>query len=255
MPTPLLPVEFVPSLKDNYVWLFPTGPETMAAIDPGEAEPVSKWLYKHKKNLSHLLITHHHADHIGGIEALRAEFGAKVVGCKTDANRLPSLDHPVAEKDHIRLGDRHMYVREVPGHTTGHVIYFTEDVVFTGDTLFSLGCGRLFEGSPATMWQSLQKIRALDENFWVFPAHEYTLNNLKFTQSLTPGDPDLETIQAHIFALTDRGQPTLPSTLAWEKKYNPFLRADDAAFAKKIGLEHRSPVEVFTAIREARNRF
>lgn len=255
MPQPKLIVEPIPALKDNYIWLFPTGEQTWAAVDPGEASPVIHHLEHQGATLSHILLTHHHHDHIGGVEALRARFGTCVIGPGKDVNRLPPLDLAVTDGQCVPLGTVETTVMEVPGHTLGHVVYCVEDALFSGDTLFRFGCGRVFEGTPEQMWENMLKIRHLPDSTQVYAGHEYTLANLQFACSLEPNNAALQTLLQHIFLQTDMEQPTMPVLLGMEKKHNPFLRADDPSFAKNIGLSGQSPEQVFASIRKKRNSF
>ncbi|MEO5354257.1 MAG: hydroxyacylglutathione hydrolase [Magnetococcus sp. XQGC-1] len=255
MPQPKLIVEPIPALKDNYIWLFPTGERAWAAVDPGESDPVIRHLEGQEATLSHILLTHHHHDHIGGVEALRAHFGAQVIGSGKDAHRLPPLDLAVSDGQHIPLGNLNTEVMEVPGHTLGHLVYHVSDALFSGDTLFRFGCGRVFEGTPEQMWENLVKIRSLPDSTQLYAGHEYTLVNLQFACSLEPGNTALQTVLKQVFLQTDMEQPTMPVPLGKEKQYNPFLRADDPSFAKNIGLTGQAPEQVFASIRKKRNSF
>ncbi|MBF0462618.1 MAG: hydroxyacylglutathione hydrolase [Magnetococcales bacterium] len=260
MPQHHLMVEPVLALKDNYVWLFKTSAHTWAAVDPGEAGPVIHHLDSLGETLSHILLTHHHHDHTGGVEALRRHGVARgytplVIGAEKDAHRLPPLDVAVTGEQRLSLGDLEAEVMEVPGHTLGHVVYRVLDTLFAGDTLFRFGCGRVFEGTPEKMWDSLSKIRALPDTTQLCAGHEYTLVNLQFACSLEPNNAALQTLLTHIFRQTDMEQPTMPSPLGEEKQYNPFLRSDDPAFAKNIGLTGLAAEQVFASIRKKRNSF
>ncbi|MEO5339703.1 MAG: hydroxyacylglutathione hydrolase [Magnetococcus sp. MYC-9] len=255
MPQDSLLVEPIPALKDNYIWLFETGDNRWAAVDPGDADPIVYHLEMRKATLSHILLTHHHHDHIGGVEKLRRRFGALVIGAEKDRHRLPPLDRVVGGGQQVPLGDRLVEVMEVPGHTLGHVVYRVEDALFAGDTLFRFGCGRLFEGSPEQMWASLLALRALPDATQLCAAHEYTLSNLHFACFLEPGHAELQTLLQHTFRQTDAQQPTMPSPLGMEKRYNPFLRADDTAFVKSIGLTGQGAEQVFASLRKKRNSF
>ncbi|MBF0626350.1 MAG: hydroxyacylglutathione hydrolase [Magnetococcales bacterium] len=249
-----MPVTPVPALKDNYVWMFPTGPDRQAAVDPGAAAPVLRVLERTGAGLSHILITHHHHDHIGGVAELVRRTGARVVGAAADSDRLPPLASAVADGQILTLGTVTGRVLTVPGHTMGHVAYLVGDALFCGDTLFSAGCGRLFEGSPEQMWTSLTRLRALPDATRVCCAHEYTLTNLEFVGTLWPDDPDLQALFAAAAARADRDVPTLPTLLGQEKRHNPFLRCDDPALAKRLGQAGQSPTMVFAHLRELRNR-
>jgi hydroxyacylglutathione hydrolase len=255
MPQESLIVEPVQILGDNYVWMFASAANQYVAVDPGEAGPVKQWLTTHNSSLSHILLTHHHGDHIGGAEELKREYGAKIVGSRADSHRLPALDIEVEDGQLIDLAECQAEVMATPGHTVGHVVYMVADALFVGDTLFSLGCGRLFEGTPAVMWQSLQKIQALTGTTKIYPAHEYTLTNHGFALSLEPDSKALLTLQNQLMEQNNSDTPTLPTTLDHEKKLNPFLRSEEKQFAKKLGLEAKTPIERFAILRERRNQF
>ncbi|MBF0262592.1 MAG: hydroxyacylglutathione hydrolase [Magnetococcales bacterium] len=242
--------------RDNLVWMIPTIPGCYVAIDPGEAGPVVDFLTAQNATLSHILITHHHGDHIGGVEPLRARYGCAVIGAEADAHRLPSLDLTVREGDRVALNRQLMAdVLEVPGHTLGHLAYRIGDGIFCGDTLFGFGCGRLFEGTPAQMWSSLSKLRALPDDTRLFAGHEYTLVNLDFTRSLDPDNRELARLRHHFMTILDDGGFTLPHPLQLEKAFNPFLNADNPVFLAHLGLTGLDPVTAFATLRERRNHF
>lgn len=252
----MLRVESVSALSDNHIWLFKTGDHTVAAVDPGEAKPVIRYLEDRSLILSHILLTHHHHDHVGGVETLRNVSGAVVMGAEKDRHRLPSLDVAVVEGQRVMLGEVEAHVLEVPGHTLGHVIHVVnDDALFSGDTLFRFGCGRLFEGTPKQMWESMKKIKALPDSIRLFAAHEYTRVNVAFACALEPENIALRAIQEKIVRQTEAGQTTMPCLLGEEKHDNPFLRADDPVFAQAIGLGGKSAEDVFTIIRQKRNDF
>ncbi|MBF0627657.1 MAG: hydroxyacylglutathione hydrolase [Magnetococcales bacterium] len=256
MAQPAPRVESVLAGRDNIIWMIATGPTTFAAVDPGEADPVSDFLTTRQATLSHLLITHHHGDHIGGIDTLRQRHGGQVVGARADAGRLPRLTVAVNDGDRLPLDDTlTAEVLAVPGHTLGHVAYRVGDALFSGDTLFGFGCGRLFEGSPAQMWSSLSRLRTLPDATRLFAGHEYTLANLDFVCALEPERTELYTLRQEFIAITDAGGLTLPHPLAMEKRFNPFLRADDPALASSLGWTGTDPVTLFAMVRERRNRF
>jgi hydroxyacylglutathione hydrolase len=255
MPQESLIVEPIPALSDNYIWMFSTGEKQYAAVDPGEGEPVIRWLNKQGATLSHILLTHHHGDHIGGAQLLKEKYHCQIIGSLSDSSRLPQLDQGVGEGDRIEVGSQWVEVMETPGHTIGHVVYLVKDALFAGDTLFSLGCGRLFEGSAEMMWQSLKKIQALPDKTQLYAAHEYTLTNHGFALTLEPENRDLLEIQPDLMEKNDRQQPTLPTSLGFEKKFNPFLRCKESALATQLGLEKNQPVERFAWIRSKRNQY
>ncbi|MBF0158624.1 MAG: hydroxyacylglutathione hydrolase [Magnetococcales bacterium] len=249
-----IPVTPVLVRQDNYVWLFPTAPDQMAAVDPGEAEPVMAFLDRHDLGLSHILITHHHSDHIAGVEPLRQRYQARVTGAAADRHRLPTLDHAVVDGDRLSLGDQSVTVMATPGHTLGHVVYQVGDALFSGDTLFPAGCGRLFEGSAGQMWHSLQKLMALPDDCRLFAGHEYTLLNLGFVRILEPDHQAITDFWQQAQQQVRQGLPTLPVALAQEKQLNPFLRCHQPDIAQRLGLAGQSAEVVFAALRERRNQ-
>ncbi len=227
----------VPILSDNYAWLLhEPGSGAVGIIDPAEPEPVIAALRAAGGRLDLILLTHHHADHVAGTDAVRAAFpGAVVVGAAADAHRLPRLDRAVAEGETVALGGAPARVIDTPGHTRGHIAFFFADgaVLACGDTLFSLGCGRLIEGSAAEMFASLAKLAALPDATLVCCGHEYTESNARFALSVDPANAALQARAAEARAQRAAGQPTVPSRLAEEREANPFLRARDvAAFAE-----------------------
>ncbi|HVY17750.1 MAG TPA: hydroxyacylglutathione hydrolase [Rhodopila sp.] len=223
----------VPILRDNYAWLLrDSGSGATAIVDPAEAEPVIEALEKAGGRLDVILLTHHHADHIAGVDDVRARFpGCKVVGAAADRHRLPALDEAVKEGDTVRLGDAEGRVIETPGHTIGQINFFFPDgaVLLSGDTLFSLGCGRLIEGTAADMFASLRKLAALPPETLVCCGHEYTESNARFALSVDPDNHALHAFVAKVEQLRGAGQPSVPSVLGEELKANPFLLAPDVA--------------------------
>jgi hydroxyacylglutathione hydrolase len=223
----------VPILSDNYAWMLrDSGSGAVAIVDPAEAKPIIAALEKAGGRLDLILLTHHHSDHIAGVDEVRARFpGAKVVGAAADAHRLPKLDQAVKEGDAVAFGSASARVIDTPGHTRGQINYFIADgeILLSGDTLFSLGCGRLSEGTPAEMFASLAKLAALPGGTKVCCGHEYTESNARFALSVDANNAALKarTEQAH--QQRAAGQPTVPSTMANELEANPFLRAPDVA--------------------------
>lgn len=246
------------ALDDNYFWLLrcqETG--DTAVIDPGHAGVVFDACRDRGWSLTHCLLTHHHWDHTDGVAALAEAFGCTVIGSAADAHRLPSLSRTVSGGDTVRFGNSTAQVMAVPGHTTGHIAYwFPEDrALFCGDTLFALGCGRMFEGTPEQFWTSLLSLRALPDDTRVYCAHEYTLSNWRFAQSLDPDNAALASLGKTLHHLRSNGEATVPTLLAEEKRFNPFLRADDPAVQASVGLSGQSPVEVFAELRSRKNTF
>lgn len=253
-----LVVHMFPCLQDNYGYLVhdpDTG--TTASIDTPDAAAVDAALAERGWRLTHILNTHHHFDHAGGNEALKARWGCTVVGAANDAARIPGIDRGVAEGDTVSVGNAHARVLEVPGHTSGHIAYhFADDgIVFVGDTLFALGCGRLFEGTPAQMWQSLGKLMALPETTTVYCAHEYTQSNARFALSVEPGNAALVARAAAIDTLRAAGKPTVPSTIGIEKATNPFLRAASPELQACVERSGASLVDVFAETRRRKDHF
>ncbi len=254
----MLEILQLPALRDNYIYLLrDLNSGQTAAVDPATAEPVLEALVKHGLRLTYVLNTHHHSDHVGAnLELMRAT-GCKIIGFRGDAARIPGIARQVREGETIALGESLAKVLEVPGHTRGHIAYWFEDeaVLFCGDTLFALGCGRLFEGTPEEMWNSLCKLRALPDGTRVYCAHEYTLNNARFALSLEPEYPPLLERAQRVEKLRASKLPTVPSLLGEEKRTNPFLRCDDEAFKARLGLRGRKAVEVFAEIRRRKDSF
>ena len=251
-----LEVELLPALTDNYVYLLRDHDSgTTGVVDPAEARPVLDRLAARGHKLDWVLITHHHQDHIGGLAELRAATGCKAVGPRADARRIPGLDLLVGEGDEFAFGRQPVRVLETPGHTSGHISYFFPEgqAVFCGDTLFALGCGRLFEGDAPTMWRSLSKLAALPDATRVYCGHEYTLSNARFGLSLVPDDPALQQRAAEVEALRGKGLPTIPTTIGLEKATSPFLRAADPALRQALGLEAATDVEVFAEVRRRKD--
>jgi hydroxyacylglutathione hydrolase len=254
--------EIVPvgAFKDNYVWVLrkQDGDKRHAAVvDPGDARPVLEYLSREKLELSAILATHHHADHVGGIAELRRHRDVPVYGPRGEP--IPTLTHPVSEGDTVTLPELGVSfsVLDIPGHTRAHIAYYGAGALFCGDTLFACGCGRLFEGSAEQMYASLEKLRALPDDTRVYCGHEYTLANISFARSVDPSNEFLAKREQQASRLREAGKPTLPSTLGEEKATNPFLRCREPAVVesanKYLGSRVADPVRVFAAIREWKN--
>jgi hydroxyacylglutathione hydrolase len=257
----MLRIHAVPAFQDNYLWVIEDGARA-AAVDPGDAAPIQRFLEAHGLALSAILATHHHGDHIGGVAALVARWKCPVFGPAHDG--IEGLTTRLSEGDAIVVPglDYALKVLDVPGHTAGHIAYVHEDgepVVFCGDTLFVCGCGRLFEGTPAQMSASLAKLAALAPATRVYCAHEYTLSNIRFAEALEPGNRALAERKVRESAKRERGEPTVPSTIGEERATNPFLRCAEpevvASAERHAGHRLAGPVEVFAEIREWKNRF
>jgi hydroxyacylglutathione hydrolase len=246
-----------PCLKDNYGVLV-HDPETgvTAAIDAPDAGAVSAALEEKGWTLTHILVTHHHADHTGGITALKSVANCTVIGPRGEAHRIPSLDRDVAEPDTFALGSLTVKVLDTPGHTIGHVSYWIESasVAFVGDTLFAMGCGRVLEGTPEMMWESLKKIAGLPGDTALYCGHEYTVSNAQFGLTIEPDNPALKRRFAEAEGLRALGKPTLPTRIDLERETNVFLRVGNMDIRKRLGLAGAPDWKVFAEIRERKNR-
>ncbi|MDX2101323.1 MAG: hydroxyacylglutathione hydrolase [Alphaproteobacteria bacterium] len=253
-----LDVSLIPMLQDNYGHLI-VEPETgtVGVVDPPEAPPVLAALAERGLGLDWILITHHHGDHIGGIPGLTAATGARVVGPRADQARVPGLTLALGDGERFAFGATSAVVMDVPGHTRGHIAFWfdRDQAVFAGDTLFSLGCGRMFEGTPQQMWHSLARLRALPGETRMFCAHEYTASNGRFAATIEPDNADLRQRLRDVADLRAAGQPTLPTTIAQECRTNPFLRVDVPAVAAAVGTQASDPVATFAALRRAKDGF
>jgi hydroxyacylglutathione hydrolase len=245
-------------LKDNYgVLVHDPANGATAAIDAPEAAPVEAALKATGWKLSDILVTHHHADHTGGIAELKDRHKCRVVAPKAEAGKIPLVDETVSEGDMVSVGKLAANVIETPGHTSGHITFWFhgDKLAFAGDTLFSIGCGRVIEGTPEMMWASLKKLRDLPGDTKVYCGHEYTLANIKFAQTIEPGNAALQARAAQAAKQIAGKQWTIPTTIDEEKAANPFLRADVPAVAAAVGLAGKSAAEVFAEIRARKNRF
>jgi hydroxyacylglutathione hydrolase len=245
-------------LKDNFgVLIHDPASGATAAIDVPEAAPVEAALRKTGWRLSDILVTHHHADHTAGIGEIKALHKCRVVAPRAEAQRIAHVDETVAEGDKVRVGSLEARVLETPGHTSGHISYFfpAEKIAFVGDTLFSIGCGRVIEGNPEMMWHSLLKLRGLPDDTRFYCGHEYTAANIRFAKTIEPNNKALAARAEEVTRLLAAGEPTLPATIGAEKADNPFLRADDAELAKSLGLGGVPAWQVFAEIRERKNKF
>jgi hydroxyacylglutathione hydrolase len=228
----MITVQAVPLLSDNYAWLLrDAGSGEVAIVDPGEAAPVIAAVDAAGGRLDYVFLTHHHGDHVAGVDEVRTRFGANVIGAAADAHRLPKLDGAVVEGDVVVFGDSRARVLETPGHTRGHIAYVfdADHALFCGDTMFSLGCGRLLEGTAAEMFASLRKFAALPPDTLVYCGHEYTQSNARFALHAAPGNAELQAFAETVRERRAAGQATVPSRLADELAANPFLRAPDVA--------------------------
>ena len=251
-------IEIVPALSDNYVYLaHDAEADATAVVDPAEAPPVFEALSRRGWRLTHILNTHHHFDHIGGNAELIEAFSPVLVGPRADSARIPGLDVEVGDGDTYTVGTQTAKVFDVPGHTSGHIAFWFggSRALFCGDTLFALGCGRMFEGTAEQFWASLSKLRALPDDTRVYCGHEYTQANARFAVSVDPDNPALRAAAERIDGLRARGERTIPSELGEEKAANPFLRADDPEMQRLVGMGGAEPSAVFAEIRRRKDTF
>lgn len=251
-------VDVFPARSDNFGYLVhDTDTGRTAAIDAPEAAAIRTALTRRGWTLSDIFITHHHIDHVEGIAELKAAFGARVVGPAAEADKIEGLDELVGDGDVVRLGETRFEVMATPGHTLGHIVFYDRDGghLFSADALFSLGVGRMFEGTPGPMWAGLERLRALPDATLVYCGHEYTQSNARFALSIDAENPALKARAAEVDALRAAGRPTIPFSLGEDKKANPFLRADAPELARYYGLDGAPPAEVFAAIRKGKDNF
>jgi hydroxyacylglutathione hydrolase len=252
----MLAIHAVPAFRDNYIWVLEDG-RNAVAVDPGDAAPVEDFLRRRGLELTAVLATHHHADHVGGLQALARHWKCRTFGPAHE--QVAGLDERLAEGDRITVPGVgiELGTLDIPGHTAGHIALFGDDSVFCGDTLFACGCGRLFEGTPQQMVDSLGKLARLPGDTRVYCGHEYTLANIRFAEAVEPGNRALAARKARDGAKRARGEPTLPSTIAEELATNPFLRCGQpeviASAERHAGRRLDNAVEVFAEIREWKN--
>ncbi len=253
-----LDIRVIPCLSDNYaVLLHDPLTEATAVVDAPEPGPIMDALEREGWDLTHILITHHHSDHVDGVLVLKAQYGATVVGPKAEAATIPGLDVAVVDADPVGLGSAIGRVIETPGHTAGHIsfVFPEEKLLFAGDTLFVMGCGRALECDPPVLWHSLQRLRTLPDDFALYCGHEYTVANGRFALSVDPDNGALRARVADAEAARREGKPTIPALLGDERLTNPFLRADDPDMAERLGLAGADPAAVFTELRARKNVF
>lgn len=244
----------IPALEDNYAFILhePSSQKT-AAIDTPDAQIILDFLSQKKWKLDYIFNTHQHFDHIGGNLTLKKKYNCQILGSKYDAHRIPGLDRALNDGEIFYFGKIKVQVLFVPGHTLGMINYYLDNALFTGDCLFSIGCGRLFEGSPQEMWESLQKLRRLPNTTKIYCAHEYTEKNIRFALTLQPQNQALLNYYQKVKKLRSQNKPTIPTTIKLEKSLNPFLRVDKDNFA---GIDSSlSPLEKFTQIRKLRSLY
>ncbi len=246
----------ISALQDNYIWVLSDQEGKCVIVDPGEADPVLKAIAQHQWQPVAILLTHHHADHVGGVRQLKERYPEIAIYGPAEIN-IPDLTQIVKDGDNLQLLGHDFSVMATPGHTLGHVSYFSFPYLFCGDTLFSAGCGRLFEGTPEQMYQSFQRINQLPAETLICCAHEYTESNIAFALSLLPEDDHINRFYKEVKALRAEKQPTLPSVLATERQVNVFLRTEDPVLQRKVKKDilFQQPGEVFAWLRAKKDTF
>ena len=259
----MIQIHALNAFSDNYIWLLQdTATRQCVVVDPGDASPVEQWLDAHPDmHLTDILITHHHNDHVGGVQALKQRTGAKVHGPAHES--IPARDRALNDGDSLEVLGLQLQVHDVPGHTSGHIAFYhpsdNQPLLFPGDTLFAAGCGRLFEGTPEQMHASLSRLAQLPENTLVYSAHEYTLSNLKFATTVEPDNAHVRQRLATVTAMRAEDLITLPTTIALEKLTNPFLRVAETSVKQKAdertGTSHTTAQAVFATLRSWKDKF
>jgi hydroxyacylglutathione hydrolase len=251
-------IEIIHCLNDNYSYLIKDDQtNTVAIIDPSEFGPCEEKIDQKYKKLDFILVTHHHFDHVGGNAELKKKYGSKILGFEKDEERIPGIDILLKDGQDFKIGNLDFKTIFIPGHTSGHVAFYfeKEKIVFTGDTLFSLGCGRVFEGTYKQMFESLNKIKSLPGNTKVYCGHEYTKNNLEFCLKFNPGNNYLKDKEKFIKTSIREKKPTIPSTIKDEIQTNIFLRYDDPAVKDALNLKKGTDLEIFTKLRDLKDNF
>ena len=250
-------IRLFPCLSDNFGYLIhDPATKATASIDAPEAAPIIEALQREGWTLTDILVTHHHADHVGGIAELKSKYQCRVVAPHDKGAAIPLVDERVKEGSTVKVGNLAARVLETPGHTLDHISYVFDDerALFCADTLFSIGCGRVFEGTYPMMWDSLLKLRALPNDMRVYCGHEYTASNVKFALGIEPSNPSLKARAEEVAKLRAANQPTVPTLVRDEKEANVFLRADVPSVAAAVGLAGKSPADVFGELRERKNK-
>ena len=254
----MLNINILPCLKDNYSFVIhDTKTNIVSVIDPSEFEPIDNFIEKKFKKIDYILNTHHHFDHTGGNLDLKKKYATKIIGSKKDEKRIPGIDIKLSNNENFKLGSLDFKIFFVPGHTNGHVCFYSESekVVFTGDTLFSLGCGRVFEGTLLEMLSSLNLIKKLPINTQIYCGHEYTQKNLDFCIKYEINNNRLEEKKKWIKSRLDQKQPTIPVTIKEELNTNIFLRCDNLEVKKSLGMKDSTELEVFEKLRNLKDNF
>jgi len=251
-------IKIIPCLSDNYAYIIRDEQTNKnILVDAPEHAPIERYLDDKDMNLDFILITHHHSDHIDGINHLKLKYSPKVIGAKRDRHRLPQLDIEVEEGKQLTIGSKTFDIYDVDGHTVGHIAYslLEDKALFTGDSLMVMGCGRLFEGSPEDMWKSLEKLKQLPEDLMIYSGHEYTKSNIEFAITVDPQNEKLKARRTEVLERLQKGLPTVPSTLRKELDTNPFLRESEISIVKHLDMENLDPISRFAKIRALKDNF
>jgi len=251
-------IEIIPCLSDNYAYIIRDEQTNKnILVDAPEHAPIERYLDDKDMNLDFILITHHHSDHIDGINHLKLKYSPKVIGAKRDRHRLPQLDIEVEEGKQLTIGSKTFDIYDVDGHTVGHIAYslLEDKALFTGDSLMVMGCGRLFEGSPEDMWKSLEKLKQLPEDFMIYSGHEYTKSNIEFAVTVDPQNEKLLSRRTKELEQLQKGLPTIPSTLREELDTNPFLRESELSIVDHLDMANLDPISRFAKIRALKDNF
>ena len=251
-------VEIIPCLQDNYSYLVVDQKKnTACVIDPSESGPIIKYLDDNKINLKFILNTHHHYDHVGGNERLKKKYNSTILGFKNDKDRIPYIDKFLNDNQNFQVGDLNFSVIFIPGHTKGHIAFYLKDekIIFTGDTLFSLGCGRIFEGTHKQMFDSINKLKKLPKETKIYCGHEYTKKNLEFCIKYEPNNKYLEKKKDWIDVQIRSKSPTIPVTIDDELKTNIFLRCNEQSVKNALNLDNSSELEIFAKLRDLKDNF
>jgi len=254
----MLNIEIIPCLNDNYSYLLcDQDTNTVAIIDPSDFNPCDKIINKKYKKLDYILNTHHHFDHVGGNKKLKEKYKSKVLGCELDKDRIPGIDITLKEKQNFKIGNASFEVIFIPGHTKGHIAFYFKDekIVFTGDTLFSLGCGKVFEGTHEQMFNSLNKLKNLPIDTKIYCGHEYTKKNLEFCLEYESNNKFLIEKSNWINSKIESNSPTVPISIGEEKKTNIFLRCNEPSIKNALNLNNASEQEIFSKLRDLKDSF
>ena len=251
-------IKIIPCLSDNYAYIIrDEHTNKNILVDAPEHEPIEKYLDEKALSLDFILITHHHSDHIDGVNYLKNKYSPKIIGASRDKHRLPQLDIEVEEGKQLSIGSKTFNIYDVDGHTVGHIAYalLEDKALFTGDSLMVMGCGRLFEGTPDDMWKSLKKLKQLPKDTMIYSGHEYTKSNIEFALSVDPQNEKLKARRIRTLDSIAKGIPTVPSTLEEELETNPFLRESEASILDNIDTVESDPVSRFAKIRALKDNF